>query len=501
MPGAVILLDQFSRPIQRTTERQPAVRARFDAAQTNNENSRYYANADYLGPNAELDPGTRRRLRSRSRYECANNTYAAGMIRTLANDTIGTGPGLQVTEPGIPKADVVTVENRFWEWCQASRLPQKLRTMRQAKARDGESFGQLRTNPRLNSPVKLDLLVIEADLVASAVVDFQAGGLLDGLIIDDFGNVIAYRVLREHPGENVTVYTGAADLVSSRNVLHLFNEDRPGQRRGCPEITPALPLYAQLRRYTLAVIRAAESAAIPSWIIQTQGSPQDVAEVDPLDTVDTERGMGLTLPAGWGMNQLKAEHPTSTYGEFKREILNEIARCLNMPFNIAAGNSSSYNYSSGRLDHRTYYKQIRVERSYFELTALDSIFAKWWEEARLVPGLLPDRFASSRVPPIHEWRWDGDEHVDPTKEADATETRLRIGITSYVDEVSKLGGDVDVIHQKNAETLGLTIAEYRERLADSLFGTKATAAAAPDQGNSDSSSDSPANQNGDPNAQ
>jgi ABC-type branched-subunit amino acid transport system ATPase component len=32
------------------------------------------------------------------------------------------------------------------------------------------------------------------------------------------------------------------------------------------------------------------------------------------------------------------------------------------PFNVAAGNSSGYNYASGRLDHQTYFKAIREGR-------------------------------------------------------------------------------------------------------------------------------------------
>jgi capsid protein len=58
--------------------------------------------------------------------------------------------------------------------------------------------------------------------------------------------------------------------------------------------------------------------------------------------------------------------PATTYAEFKKEVLNEIARCLNMPFNVAAGNSSGYNYASGRLDHQTYFKAIRVEQAHRE---------------------------------------------------------------------------------------------------------------------------------------
>ena len=81
-----------------------------------------------------------------------------------------------------------------------------------------------------------------------------------------------------------------------------------------------------------------------------------------MDLVELERRMATVLPGGWRMGQIQAEQPSTTYGEFKKEILNEIARCLNMPFNVAAGNSSGYNYASGRLDHQIYYKSIRVDQ-------------------------------------------------------------------------------------------------------------------------------------------
>ena len=74
---------------------------------------------------------------------------------------------------------------------------------------------------------------------------------------------------------------------------------------------------------------------------------------------------------------------------------------------------------------------------------------------------------------MYEWRWDGDEHVDPTKEADATETRIAIGISSYPDECAKLGNDFEMVHMKNAQALGMTVEEYRTRLADRLLGPKA----------------------------
>ena len=72
------------------------IRARYDAAVSNDENRRHWANADNLSANAANSPLVRRLLRNRSRYEVANNSYARGIVSTLANDVIGTGPRLQM---------------------------------------------------------------------------------------------------------------------------------------------------------------------------------------------------------------------------------------------------------------------------------------------------------------------------------------------------------------------------------------------------------------------
>ena len=72
------------------------VRGRYDAAATNDDNRRHWANADLLSANAAANPEVRRILRNRARYEVANNSYARGIVLTLANDAIGTGPRLQM---------------------------------------------------------------------------------------------------------------------------------------------------------------------------------------------------------------------------------------------------------------------------------------------------------------------------------------------------------------------------------------------------------------------
>ncbi len=430
-----------ARPVRRT------VAAKFDSAQTTPDNRRHWANADGLAPNAAVNPEVRRILRNRARYEVANNSYAKGIVLTLANDTIGTGPRLQMlTEDADANR---RIEDAFERWARAIDLPGKHRTIRMARAESGEAFAILTSNPAIDSPVSLDVKLIEPDQVTSPMARLPRPREVDGIVLDSAGNPFAYQVLRRHPGDG-TFWTSPSDdpsqfdVLPVASVIHYFRPDRAGQLRGVPDITPALPLFAQLRRFTLAVLAAAETAADFAAVLYTEAPANGEADpLEPMDEITLEQRLATVLPGGWKLGQVHAEQPTTSYAEFKREILNEIARCLNMPFNVAAGNSSGYNYASGRLDHQTYFKSIRVEQGHLQLAVLDGVLRAWLNEAVLVEGLLPQsmRLLGVDGPPAHTWFWDGVEHVDPAKEATAQATRLANHTTTLAAEYARQGRD------------------------------------------------------------
>jgi lambda family phage portal protein len=444
-----------------------AIRAKFDSAQTTPDNRRHWGNADGLSADAAASAEVRRIVRNRSRYEVANNSYARGIVLTLANDVIGTGPRLQMLLANSDSAEGnQTIEREFAAWAKAVDLPGKLRTMRMARAQDGETFALLFSNDQLDSPVKLDLRLIEAEQVTATMSQSRngAGGSarqgeterspVDGIVFDSSGNPAEYHVLKQHPGGSTGFGTGgsAVERVPAASMIHWFRADRPGQSRGLPDILPALPLFAQLRRYTLAVIAAAESAAnVAIFMKTTVPAGGEAAEVEPMATMEFEPNMAVFGPEGWEPTQIKAEQPATTYGEFKREILNEIARCLNMPYNIAACNSSGYNYSSGRLDHQTYYKSIRVDQAHCEAVVLDRILAAWLAEAVKVFGI--DLGEDGAAP--HQWFWDGHEHVDPAKEATAQATRLSNHTTTLAQEYARQGKDWETELRQRAKEVAL----------------------------------------------
>ena len=424
------LVDQYGREMSTTAERaqaelraaaRSALRAQYDAAQTTKENAKHWRWADDLSAAAANSLSVRRTLRSRARYECLqSNSFAKGIVWTLANDFISTGPMLQVLMGD--RALAARIERAWIQWTKQVRLHKKLRTARLAKCVDGEAFLMAITNPQLRGPVKLDIRLIEADQVSSpSWVDGQRPNAVDGIEFDDWGNVRHYEVLKTHPGDWATSVTRIwdSDKISPDYMIHLYNADRPGQARGIPEVTPALPLFAQLRRFTLATILAAETAADFVAILKTQANAETDQTIDPLqpfDQVPIDRGLFTALPFGYDMAQMKAEHPTTTYEMFRNAILQEIARCLHMPTNKARGDSSGYNYSSARLDHQIYYHSIDVERTDWEIECLDRIF-EWWLDEALIS--MPE-FRTMPVADVpHQWNWKPAISVNPKQDAEA----------------------------------------------------------------------------------
>ncbi|MBR9802967.1 phage portal protein, partial [bacterium] len=205
------------------------LRGHYDAARTTDENERHWLNADYLSPNALLKPAVRARVRARARYEAQqNNSYAKGMILTLANDMVGKGPRLQINELSKPAA--IKLQKIWSNWAAEIKLAQKLRTMRMAKCVDGEAFALLIVNDKLKSPIKLDIVLIESDRVEEPFeyLRLEDEGT-DAIRKDASGNVTHYYVQDHHPGADVTPGAAVGRWVPADSVLHVFRQDRPEQ--------------------------------------------------------------------------------------------------------------------------------------------------------------------------------------------------------------------------------------------------------------------------------
>lgn len=442
-----------------------AIRAKYDSAQTTIENERYWAMADGRSARAALDPSIREKIRQRARYEALESgSFAKGMVAAKVNDVVGRGPQLQVQTPSaeINRA----IESAWAAWSKEINLPAKLRTMATAYYVDGEAFAERISNPTLLGEIKLDLRLSEADLWTNPLGTTTINEV-DGIRYDQAGVPVSYQRLLIHPGDDFFDPKASptdTETVPAENVIHWYRVERPDQRRGVSALATALPLFAELRRYRLATIAAAEIAADYSAVMYSDASAfsENPDEIDEnFLTIDIERRAMLTLPAGWKLAQLKAEQPTTQFGSFSEHILMEIGRCLHTPLNIICGSSREYNFASGRLDYLLYWNQNDVDRHDCELVVLERIFRWWLDEALLINGLIPPLGELRTVD--HRFVFPPRRPVDPESQAATDEKYLALGLMTDEQWATREAVDLDAHYEQLArmkearEKLGLTM--------------------------------------------
>lgn len=458
--GVLVQPDRTAPKASAEKAGRASLRARYEAAIPDAATD-HWKFKDGLSAGAANSKGVRTELVQRSRYERDNNSIFNGMVGTYSTDVVGRGPRLQIL---LEDADMNRlIEGFFGQWADEVRLPPHLRTKVKAKIVDGETFTIKRTEPALECPVKLYPLSIECDQVQTMGTDFMRmmkGLWVDGIELSELGRPTYYHVLKQHPGDVNGLMSMMLEhqRVPAEYVLHWFDEDRPGQRRGIPKITPSLNRFAKLRRYDNAVLSAAEWAATMSALLFTD-MKGDEDEDTPLgqvgDSLPIEPG-GLNIcPEGYKPSQLEPTQPAATYKEFSRSQNSLGARPMNMPYNVAACDSSEMNFSSGRLDMLPYWRHIGIERCDCEAVEVERLFAAWWAEAILIPGYIPDeikqKYPLARMIP-HIWHWPAMDSIDPVKDATATTENLANGTLTLSKACGANGDDWrDVMRQSAIE--------------------------------------------------
>jgi lambda family phage portal protein len=440
------------------TDGNPIEAAYFDSAATSRHNERHWAHAAG-GDFNQLLCGDLGILRRRSRYEILNNSYGAGIADTLAMDIVGTCPRPQIQSGNAAFDREAEEEFLVWaagcDWCGQMDLAEILQMQvghQQCEA--GESLTAFKRDPSIRHDVSLRLLCVDIDrLDSSGVFDER---IQDGIEFDKEGRPQKYYILKYHPNAAFMAMTMAAEQVPASDVIHLYRIKRPGQTRGIPWFTPALPLYAQLRRFTQATLDNAEAAANRTGVLESDEGVSEGETFESNDVVEIERNGYLVLPSGLKMKASEPVHPAATFSMFKAEILNEIARCVLMPYNVAAANSAKYNYASGRLDHQKYHRFIKTIRSWAARRFLHRVFSAWMTEAYLIDGFFktaPTFEQAMRAIRGLQWHWNGFEHVDPTKEAVAERTRLETGTLTLKDAYAEQGKDWEMQMEQRAREL------------------------------------------------
>ncbi|KHF33378.1 Phage portal protein, lambda family [Paenibacillus sp. P1XP2] len=333
----------------------------------------------------------------------------------------------------------------------------------------GDVFGLLPMLPRKHSVYDLRINLIEADRCDTPpnVALENPDRVQSGVEVDGDGMVIAYHFSNQHPGSDkvsvspndwVRVEKYGA-LTGRLNVIHLFEAERPGQRRGIPVIAPIIESLKQLNQYTEAELMAAVISAMYTVFVkspaeeddgmygmeepETENQYQEPIPGTGGDNIKMGRGAIVYLDPGEDVEFANPTRPNPDYVAFVNALLRQIAAALELPFEILTKQfTSSYSASRGALLEA--WKMYRMRRSWLAKSFCQPIYEEWFVEAvtkgRIdAPGIFDDPaifHAYTRA----EWHGPSQGLLDPTKEVDAAVTRIANNFSTAERETAELTG-------------------------------------------------------------
>jgi len=431
-------------------------------------------------------------LRQRSRDLYMGIPLATGAVKTMRTNVVGSGLVLKsqidheylgLTEEQAQEIES-TIEREFTLWadselCDIERLDNFYELQQLAFLNwllSGDVIVLLPTTQRVNMPYDLRIQLIEADRLCNPQSAVYNPDIIGGVETNAAGEVVAYHIKNTHPLSYKLSFkvTGEwkrikafGDTTGRRNVLHLMNRERIGQRRGVPFLAPIIEPIKQLGRYTEAEIDAAVVNAICAIFIEkgeASGDGAAIGEVvaegekvssDPND-IELSPGAIIDLEEGEKANLVTPGRPNANFDDFVSAICKQIGAALEIPYEVLMKHfGASYSASRGAL--LELWKSVKMYRSWLANDFCQPIFEEWLAEA-VAKGRIsaPGYFADVTVRKAYngaEWNGPAQTSLDPTKEVKAAQMRVESAFSTRDKEAQELtGGDFyKIVKQRKRE--------------------------------------------------
>lgn len=429
---------------------------RWEAGFTDRNNAAHWEHAHGQPINHDLaiDLPT---LRARTAWEISNNPIIEGMVNTHCTDLVGPdGPDLQVFSSDSAYND--RLEQYWGEWSERADvagqmgLADILRLWVRGIWATGELLGQEVTSddPSDTFPVSMRILPLHADRLSTPFDMTADQNVALGIRRTQNGRPTTYYLSKLQQYGPWQHTTGESIPVPADMIYHGFMPAEPGQVRGFPLLSSALPAIADLRDCDVQVLDAARAAADTGvWFYNLNPDGEKWAEESGIE-IPYKRRTNRTAPPGWQPMQVTPGQPGPNYSEYRRERMVEFGRAAAIPLMMIRLDSSEHNYSSARFDHQVYIRTLEVWRSWIArrfLNRMVRVVARELQLARELPPMPRDAH--------FVWGWSQPPHVDPKKELDAERIGLQNRTLTFAEACHRDARSQEDVIASWARTLDL----------------------------------------------
>lgn len=430
-------------------------------------------------------------LRARSRDQMRNSPVALGAVNTTVGSVVGTGlscrPSVDAAFLRLSQDDAdawqADADRRFAAWAESTDcdLGRRLNFYGiqdlafRSMLESGDTFVVTPRVGRDGRPKRLALQLLEADRICNPNRAQNTPTLVDGIEIDpDTSEALACHVARRHPGDALVAgnewsripFRGAG--TGRRNVLQMFKPLRPGQVRGVPLIAPILEPLKQLNRWTEAELNAAVISGMFSVFIKMDPDAfDDMFDDDTKQAIvqkssdwsgEMESGKAINLLPGESVETSTPGRPNPAFDPFWAAMVRQIGMALEMPFEVLVMHFQS-SYSAARAALLMAWKAFRARRDLLVTQLCQPVYELWLAdevaEGRIVaPGFFHDDLVRAAWCKA-VWTGDGPGSLDPTKDVDAAERRVNLGISTLDGEsINYDGVPWEVKHRQRIKEVG-----------------------------------------------
>lgn len=333
----------------------------------------------------------------------------------------------------------------------------------------GDVFALFGMKENKRTPYQTTVRLLEADRICnpdssgdSESKESDSGGrIIDGVEIDKEGAVIRYYIASRSPiagNDNSELKWTPIDAYGKDtgypNILHIMTWERPEQRRGIPFVSAEIELIKQFSRYMNAELAGKVVSAMLTLFITSKeddgkAGMEDAVNEDEKVTDDELKlelapGAIYDLPPGKDVTTVDPKRSDTQFESFVNTCITVIASSMGIPKEVLIKKYES-NYTAARAALLDFWRTVRVYRTRFNTGFNQPIYEQWLSEAVAAgridaPGFFDDpavRLAWCGC----SWMGASMGHVDPLKEVNAAEVRIRNNITTEEQEAMEYNGN------------------------------------------------------------
>lgn len=329
--------------------------------------------------------------------------------------------------------------------------------------------------------------MIDADRLSTPHLESMNRSIRGGIRHDRYGRQVSAFIRINHPtdymrnvGDDWWKEVAFRKPWGRQQVIYLREQNRVDQSRAVADITAGLREIAMTRKFRdvslqNAVVNATYAASIeselPADVVYqqlgaggvSQGGVVKYAE-DFLSAVNNyvggARNMmldGARIPhlfPGTKLNMQPAGTPGGVGQEFERSLLRYIAATVGVSYEELSRDFSSTNYSSARAAMAQTHRFMQSRKKVVADSMANHIFRLWLEEA--INNDRLDTFRASEAGMLYtddhlnlmfdalsqcDWIGAARGQIDELKETQAAVLRIKYGLSTHEDELSRLGKD------------------------------------------------------------